>query len=85
MGKLLFISRSPLGLRELKLGWSIGKTDANSDGRSPLGLRELKQILLHALRHPRSRSSLGLRELKHIANNCRTSKNKVAARLGCVN
>ena len=55
-------SRSPLGLRELKL---VDKTARHFDiGRSPLGLRELKRYTLNMPRAAQGRSPLGLRELK---------------------
>ena len=78
------MGRSPLGLRELKLGTSFLNLRA-TDSRSPLGLRELKLFSCPLVQPARSRSPLGLRELKLDLLASVISPFPVAARLGCVN
>ena len=54
------VSRSPLGLRELK--HQKENKQATLFCRSPLGLRELKHILITILKFGKDCSPLGLRE-----------------------
>ena len=59
----MLTSRTPPGVRELKLIGNVGR-DPERKGRTPPGVRELKLTAHEAYKHKHCRTPPGVRELK---------------------